>query len=328
MTQSISDNKYNLLSTRAGFNLALGHFKTALSFSSDVEEGYNLADVLIEAMGEQAISPQQLRPVLNILLVDKFSYSFESVNLTEAIDSVDALVETVGQWTNLDLVVAFYDSSGDLAVINPVNKDHWASVMPLKRDELLVCFVKSRTENDVKTEKAALADFFKLLYGKKVNVKKSFVNPKVQPEDRLTLKPAEPESLRVSPAGEGEVSSREAPPAPVAVNMKKMSAKVSVLVTNELFHNGNVEAWKKIIASYKAKHPGLDVLVWYDGERINDLNTLFKWGKVKHGTPILFSVAGDNIKNVSKLKKYLFEGASHRFEVFLRGAVNSVLDLF
>lgn len=48
MAQNISDNKYNLLSTRVGFNLALGHFKKALSFSGDVEDGLNLADVLTE----------------------------------------------------------------------------------------------------------------------------------------------------------------------------------------------------------------------------------------------------------------------------------------
>jgi hypothetical protein len=70
------------------------------------------------------------------------------------------------------------------------------------------------------------------------------------------------------------------------------------------------------------------VLIWYESERINDINALFKWGKVKHGTPIMFSVAGGNIRDVSKLQRYLFEGASPRFEVFLRGGVGRVLDLF
>jgi len=107
-----------------------------------------------------------------------------------------------------------------------------------------------------------------------------------------------------------------------------MTPRYGVLVTNELFHNGNVEAWRKIIESYKTKYSGLDVLIWYDNEKINDINTLFKWGKVKHGTPIMISVVGDDIKDVSKLQKYLFEGASSRFEVFLRGAVNRTLDLF
>ena len=107
-----------------------------------------------------------------------------------------------------------------------------------------------------------------------------------------------------------------------------MTPRYGVLVTNELFHNGNVESWKRIIESYKAKYAGLDVLIWYDNEKINDINTLFKWGKVKHGTPIMISVVGDDIKDVSKLQKYLFEGASPRFEAFLKGAVNRTLDLF
>jgi hypothetical protein len=172
MTQNISDNKYNLLSTRAGFNLALGHFKTALSFSSDIEEGDNLADVLTNAIEEGSISPQQLRPVLNILLVDKFSYQIKTENLRNTVDSVENLIATVSQWTMLDVVLAFYNSSGDLSVINPSNKAHWALVMPLKRDELMVCFVKSRKDNDLKTEQTACADLFSLLYGKKVKVNK------------------------------------------------------------------------------------------------------------------------------------------------------------
>ncbi|MGI9256703.1 MAG: hypothetical protein ACR2PY_07190, partial [Salinispira sp.] len=101
-----------------------------------------------------------------------------------------------------------------------------------------------------------------------------------------------------------------------------------VLVTNELFHNGNVESWKRIIASYRSSYDDLDVLVYYDGERINDLNALFKWGKVKHGTPIRISVGGVHIKDVSKLRRYLFEGASPRFEVFLKGSIDQPLELF
>ena len=312
MTQNISDNKLNLLSTRAGFNLALGHFKKALAFSGDVEEGLNLADVLSEAIEEREISPQQLRPVLNILLVDKFSYTCQSMNLIQSVESIDILVETISQWTLLNIVLAFYDSNGDLSVINPAKKEHWDDILPLYQDELMICFVKSGNEDDKKTELAACNDIFALLSGKKIRTKKAYVNPDVVAEKKTEPKP--------------EV--KAAPSSPAAGGSKKMSTKYSVLVTNELFHNGNVEAWKKIIESYKTKNPGLDVLIWYDGERINDINALFKWGKVKHGTPIMFSVAGDEIKDVSKLRKYLFEGASPRFEVFLRGAVNSVLDLF
>ena len=109
---------------------------------------------------------------------------------------------------------------------------------------------------------------------------------------------------------------------------KRSTPKYSVLVTNELFHNGNVEAWKKIIESYNAKYPDLDVAIFYDGERINDINALFKWGKVKNGTFILFQIIGEDIKGVSKLQKYFFEGASHRFEQFLKLGVGKILQLF
>jgi hypothetical protein len=89
-----------------------------------------------------------------------------------------------------------------------------------------------------------------------------------------------------------------------------------------------VEAWKRIIASYNAKYPELRVYIYYEGERILDINALFSWGKVKHGSSIQFSVAGNGIKDVAKLQRYLIQGASHQFEAFLRGPVSAVLKLF
>jgi hypothetical protein len=108
----------------------------------------------------------------------------------------------------------------------------------------------------------------------------------------------------------------------------RMTPMYSVLVSNELFHNGNVEAWKRIIESYRDKHPDLEVLVYYDQERITNLNALFKWGKVKHGSTIQFAIAGEKISDVAKLQRYLTQGASHMFEAFLKGPVNSVMALF
>ncbi len=120
-------------------------------------------------------------------------------------------------------------------------------------------------------------------------------------------------------------------PAPAVVAPKgavRMTPMYSVVVQNELFHNGNVEAWKRIINSYKTKNPGLDVYIYYEGERIVDINALFKWGKVKHGSSIQFAVVGNDIKDVAKLQRYLNQGASHQFEAFLHGPVNTPLKLF
>lgn len=111
-------------------------------------------------------------------------------------------------------------------------------------------------------------------------------------------------------------------------SFRKVTPLVSVPVTNELFHNGNVEAWKRIIASFEHKYPSLHIFVYYEGERITDINSLFKWGKVKHGSSIQFVVAGDNIQDVAKLKRYFTQGASPMFEAFLQGAPGTILPLF
>jgi hypothetical protein len=107
-----------------------------------------------------------------------------------------------------------------------------------------------------------------------------------------------------------------------------MTPPYPVVVTNELFHNGNVEAWKRILGSYLDKYPALQVYLSYDGEQITDINSLFVWGKVRHGRAIQFAVAGRNIRDVAKLRRYLTQGASPRFEIFLRGPVGEGLRLF
>jgi len=121
---------------------------------------------------------------------------------------------------------------------------------------------------------------------------------------------------------------KDAAKAPAGGGSVKITPKYSVVVQNECFHNGNVEAWKRILTSYNAAYPDLKVFIYYDNERIMDINSLFKWGKVKHGNIIEFAVAGKEIKDVAKLQRYFAQGASPQFEVFLRGSVNSVMKLF
>lgn len=139
-----------------------------------------------------------------------------------------------------------------------------------------------------------------------------------------------PAAAKTKTAASAAQTKRAAAPAQMQVpaGKNRISQQISVIVTNELFHNGNVEAWKRIIRSYNARYPHNKVIVFYDGEQIVDINTLFKWGKVKHGSSIQFAVAGEEIKDLSKLSKYFAEGASPRFEAFLRGSPSTVLNLF
>ena len=320
------ENELNLLSSRAGFNSALRHFKTVNAFAADMNDGYNLADVINQALSEDTIERYQVRAILNALLVDKFGYAYEAHNMTETVESVDKLIERTSKWGSLQVVLAYHHPQAGVFVINPKNESHWEESLPLIKDELVVVYVGSADGSlETKTLKSAVEDFIKLMYGRSIKDKSAYLGEgKVKPP--VSQAPTPPPSQE--PQGQAEVQAQAPEKAESGGKKRRITPRYSVLVTNELFHNGNVEAWKRVIESYKAKYAGLDVLIWYENERINDINSLFKWGKVKHGTPIMFSVVGEDIKGVAKLQRYLFEGASPRFEVFLRGGVGRTLDLF
>jgi len=320
------DNELNFLSRRAGFNTALRHFKLVTRYVGDIQDGENLADLINLSLEEGEVSRDQVKPILNALAVDKFQYAYSSYNLRQAIEDPRSILSSVSEWGKIQLVLSYSSPQAGLFVINPKHASHWEAAVPLLKDELVVVYagMADPEEGDPKVSAEAVKDFIRLLDGEKVRTRKAFVGAeKPKPAERAAAPSAAP-----APAVPAAVAAPAPAAAPPPAGKKRMTPRYGVLVTNELFHNGNVEAWKRVIESYRAKYPGLDVLIWYENERINDINALFKWGKVKHGTPIMISVVGDDIKDVSKLQKYLFEGASPRFEVFLRGAVNRVLDLF
>jgi hypothetical protein len=327
------ENTLNILSRKAGFNTALRHFQTVTAFVEQIDEGYNFADAIAAAIHDGSLQRYQIRSMLNALLVEKFQYAFRSHNLVRNVESADKVVAQIEKWGKIQFVVAYHHPQAGLIVLNPKDKEQWVEALPLARDELLVVYAGSGAGTlDAKVLNGAIDDFYKILYGRTVKDKAEYLGagrkrtvPRYSETTAVAQKPAEkPAAAQKESAQETSVISS----APVATAGKRITPRYSVLVTNELFHNGNVETWKKIIQSYRSKYEGLDVLIWYENERINDINALFKWGKVKHGTPIMFSVAGENIKDVSKLQRYLFEGASPRFEVFLHGSVDRVLDLF
>ncbi|MFP4378854.1 MAG: hypothetical protein ACLFP4_17570, partial [Spirochaetales bacterium] len=304
--------------------------KTVNEFAADVSEGYNLADVINEALEEEAVARYQIRAILNALLVDKLGYVTHSHNLETTVEDAEQIIDVTSTWGRVHLILCYYHPQAGLFVINPANPAHWDGVLPLVEDEYFLLLVGPAGGNmSRKTLESAAKDFMKVLYGRKVKDDSAYKGP------RKVLKPASAlpsfEETEAAHAASSAAPVGEAPAEPAARrggSKKRITPKYSVVVTNELFHNGNVEAWKKIIQSYKTKYPGLDVLIWYENERINDINSLFKWGKVKHGVPILFSVAGDDIQDVRKLQRYLYEGASPRFEAFLKGGYDQVLDLF
>jgi hypothetical protein len=340
-----------VLSTRKGFNSAVRYIKKTIAVMEDAGSRTNLADLLF-AEDDEEFSGYRAGMVLNILLVDKMGYKTVSANLKSGAGNPSSLAKEFGKWKGVDLVVAYHHPELGLLVANPKSEEELAGFGDLRKNELLVVFAGKGSSPADETCKTAAELAVSLFEGARIKppaallkgsfgvkaVKKPAPAPK---PPKAPKRPAKTAGRRGRPGAKSAAAppvheaQRVAPPVvtaaapPVAqAGPSRMTPRYAVVVQNELFHNGNVEAWKRIVASYNAKYPNLQVYIYYDGERILDINSLFKWGKVKHGSAIEFAVAGSDIKDVAKLQRYLAQGASHMFEAFLRGPVNNVLKLF
>jgi hypothetical protein len=327
----------DVLSTRTGFNTAVRHIKKTLSIIDTLSTNKNLADILDEE-GEE-LSNEQRPVILRMILADKLGYKTASANLADAVEDISVLAEEFERWKAVDLVITYYHPDMGVLIANPKRKESLASLGNLKKHELLVVFAgKMGKPADELCEKAAnLA--LAMVQGIKAKIPEELykgefsVKPAKAAKQAAPKKPVEKavKTRKVAKEKAEQVPAKVAPavsPVPVQKTGMRMTPMYSVVVQNELFHNGNVEAWKRIIDSYKTKYPELEVYIYYEGERIININSLFKWGKVKHGSTIQFAVAGKDIKDVAKLQRYLMQGASPQFEAFLKGPVSTVLKLF
>ena len=331
-----SSANLEILSTRSGFNSAVRHIKRTTEIASSAKA--NLGDIIFE-LDDEDLTSGRIGLLLRMLLVDKLGYKTASANLSSTVNNLSNLAKEFGKWNGVDLVAAYYHPELGLLVANPKVEEELAGFGELRKRELMVVYAGLQgKETDDNCQKAAeLA--LRMFEGSRGTApssltRGSFTVKKVsKPKKAQEAKPA-----KAKTASKGKSAPKRSSAAPAkkaaAVQVKssggpsRMTPRYAVIVQNELFHNGNVEAWKRIVASYKAKHPTLDVYIYYEMERILDINSLFKWGKVKHGSAIEFAVAGNEIQDVAKLQRYLAQGASHQFEAFLRGPVNSVLKLF
>jgi len=335
----MADNaNLEILSTRSGFNSAVRHIKKTMEIAAS--SGSNLGDIIYE-MDDDELTSSRIALLLRMLLVDKLGYKTASTNLSGTVNDLSVLAKEFGKWNGVDLVAAYYHPELGLLIANPKVKEELEGFGQLRKRELMVVYAglqgKDTDENCQKAAEIAL----RLFEGSRVTAPSALTRGKFtvkkvsKPKKASEAKPA-----KVKAASKGKATSKKTTSAAAPVKKaaavqvqssggpKRMTPRYAIIVQNELFHNGNVEAWKRIVASYKAKHPSLEVYIYYENERILDINSLFKWGKVKHGTAIEIAVAGDNIQDVAKLQRYLAQGASHMFEAFLRGPVNSVLKLF
>lgn len=341
MTSVATGKELAHLGTRSGFNHTLRHIVNVTNLIEEAGKGANLADLLNPMLEQGILRRNQLPPILAVVLVEKLNLPYRAINLKKSVSDFGKLVESFSKWTGVNVVVAYSHPNLDLNLVNPSNEQHWNAIHDLKANELVVVYARAANEKRETAEKA-LDAFFALLNGETATEDPDFVRaaaptppPPPPPPPRAAAAPPPPPPPRAAAAAPQApaAAAPQAAPRPAAKPAAKpggkrnITPKYSVQVTNELFHNGNVEAWKNIIESYQAKTSN-EVIVYHEGELIQDLNSLFKWGKVKHGGLIMFQVMGYQIKGVSRLQKYLHEGASSRYETFMKHDVNKILNLF
>lgn len=348
MAQVLSN--LEILSTRSGFNSAVRHIKRTVSIVESLGGKDNLADLLAESGADSGSSEEcsggRVALLLRMLLVDKLGYAVASVNLESVCEDPKVLAAVFETWNAVDLVLAYHHPDLGLLVANPKRAEQLAAFGSLRKRELLVAYAGRFDKGSDELCEKAVVLALSLFQGKSIKVpeallKGPFSVKKAKKEEGVSKAKAPKDAAKRSAAREKvksegptapvlvpQASAATKSPAPVVRGPARMTPMYSVVVQNELFHNGNVEAWKRIIDSYKTKYPDLEVYIYYDGERIININSLFKWGKVKHGSTIQFAVAGSDIKDVAKLQRYLMQGASHQFEAFLHGPVSTVLKLF
>jgi len=323
-------NDFAAIGTRTVFNKTLRHLVNVSGLIETIDKGGNLADQLVTLEQSGVIIRQQIPPIMNVILGEKFNYSYKSINMDESITDFTKIKDAVKKWTGVDFVINYYHPNLGVIPMNPKNEAHWSNAPEFKNNELVVVFARTINKNP-DTSKKAVNAFISLLRNETPDEDPSFLQAPPQPARPPAAVPpvAAPAQAPVSSAPAPIAAAPSAPSsAPAGGGAKNLTPKYSVQVSNELFHNGNVEAWKNIIESFQAKHTDCNVIVYHEGELIQDLNSLFKWGKVKHGGLIFFQIAGNNIKNVSRLQKYLYEGASKRYEAFMKKDVNKILNLF
>lgn len=331
---------------KKNFNALVRHVKGVLSVLDECDPKNNVADQVNLLLCAKEMQSEQVAALLSVLLIDTWGYRLFSYNLRKV--SVEGLgfAQETARWKGVDIVLGYHHPDLGFLAINPKNPSNASLVEGFRKNELLLVYVgkQDRGPLDERIADEVAKGLIALIENRKFVVPKeilsgvfAFVSTKKSEGSGKRVRSAKKSGVDAARASEGatcdrasseSVSPTARPPAQASAGPIRMSQLISVPVSNELFHNGNVEAWKRIIRSYNARYPSSEVIVFYDGERIVDINTLFKWGKVKHGSVIQFAVSGEEIKDLSKLSKYFKEGASSRFEVFLHGSPDTVLNLF
>ena len=327
-----------------GFNKSVQYVKIVNFTHKYLQQGFNFADIFFEVQKKKKVSQEQITWLVKLILMDKYQYIGRTFNLQNEIFNFQELKRVIKQCEDFDIVLMYHHPVIGIILLNGFNEELWKEVENFDINQFLVVYVKPLKKGLEKRVDDFFEHFSDFIQEDKKFIKKfssGTSNYKSLTNDRKDIAQAPtttPTPTTPTPTTtdikkedkEKQVVDREEKTqmsTSVPKNIKS-TPRYSVQVTNELFHNGNVEAWKNIVESYEKSHPTLNVQIFHEGQHIKNINALFKWGKVKNGDVILFSIVGNDFKDISKLQRYLFEGASNRFQIFLKKDLNRELILF
>ncbi|MDH4128000.1 MAG: hypothetical protein OEV44_04555 [Spirochaetota bacterium] len=305
-------NEYDLFATKIGYNKALRHFKKVNSLLPRLVNE-NLADLINSPEIKSELSREQIKPIIHALLVDKFNYYHKSINLTDEISSPQNIVNEIITWKAVDFVILYNDDSLGETAINPKNLSHWKMLGDHYKNKLITIYAKFTNKPlEKEPEKHAVNGFIQILKGEKIIIpayyKSGFIRKDLARKRVLTSANV----LKQDTDNE----------------LQNAATNYSLQINNTHFQFSNIEAWKNIIESYEYKYPNNKILIFYNGEMLNKIITLYKLAKIDAGTVVTFCVTGDKPKELNKLYKYLSVGAGPKFEVFLQNQTNKVLEIF
>ncbi|MDH5680771.1 MAG: hypothetical protein OEZ36_04225 [Spirochaetota bacterium] len=306
-------NRYEIFSSRMGYNLSLRHFKKVNSFLSRLGDE-NLADLVNHSESAGELVKDQIMPMVHALLAEKYGYYYMSRNLRVEYSDFRSLVKELKGWHNVDAVLSYHhEHLGDM-IMNPKVLSHFDRVKRLEKHELVVVYIKLYEPGpEENPQKQAAENIFRLLDGQAIEI---------------------PSYFRKSPASKGVIESRSLPQkasqptVQVKSTPRQSSPRYSVQISNDLLHEGNVESLKTIIESYEESFPGSKVSIYHNEEELVSFDSLFRSASLIHGDVLDFVVTGKTISKLSKLKRYLELCVSPEYSRIPRQTGSQTLTLF
>lgn len=278
-------------------NETVRYLREAQRLRKEMEDGKNLADLAVSAIETGILRPDQIPSLFSTLLVEKFGYRTGSMNLSRPLRLDSGLAENLATYPTLDMNVLYFHSSGLPIPFNPKNKSH-LRFLELEANELVVMY-------------AATPDRDEALARKGIEVLAAIFEGSELPEDERLLDLME--------ESEGGAEDRDA-------------FRVEIRV--ERFGLGEAKLWKKILEGFHEAFPAWQVIPFFGGRAVDDLELLAERARIEQGRYFFFrvkrlSAPEGTSSEIGRLRQLLSESASTNrssVEKFLN--VSSVTTLF